>query len=103
MGIQRVKIASAFPIGWVMAVLISTAAASSGHGEWNQWLGGAARRLQAHGSRVDETAPHFKESWRRPLGSGFAGVSVFGTKITQLDLHWLMVTNLTNTFHLGLE
>lgn len=52
-------------------------AATDSH--WNQWLGGPARTLSVTDGAKNNRAPVFTELWRRPVGSGFAGLSVFGT------------------------
>lgn len=47
--------------------------------EWNQWLGGVGRSLAVTNFATGDRIPALVERWRRPLGSGFAGISVWGT------------------------
>lgn len=65
----------------LLGTLLWAATAGGAHArpEWNQWLGGPGRTLTAGVTPGADAPPKFSEAWRRPLGSGFAGLSVFGT------------------------
>lgn len=49
--------------------------------DWNQWLGGPTRQLTAHlpPNPSAPPPPHFTHLWKRPIGSGYAGISIAGT------------------------
>lgn len=47
--------------------------------EWGQWLGGPERNLGVALGVDSQRLPRFSERWRRPIGSGVAGLSVHGT------------------------
>jgi len=66
-------LAAALWVPWMVSVC------SASSGDWNQWLGGPQRTLQAAVELRAGSAPVFVEAWRRTLGSGYAGVSVCGT------------------------
>lgn len=63
-------------LGKVTSLFVAHASLVAG---WNQWLGGPERTLTARPSFTGGSPPAFVEVWRRPLGSGFAGLSVSGT------------------------
>lgn len=47
--------------------------------EWNQWLGGPGRSLSVTNPSTGDRVPVLTPRWRRPLGSGVAGISIWGT------------------------
>ncbi len=47
--------------------------------EWNQWLGGPSRTLTVGRRAVEDQPTTLTERWRRPLGSGFSWLSVWGS------------------------
>lgn len=57
---------------FALVILGSHASANS----WNQWLGNPGRTLMAPGPASKEGSPTFTRLWNRPLGSGFAGISI---------------------------
>ncbi|MBN8249289.1 MAG: PQQ-binding-like beta-propeller repeat protein, partial [Verrucomicrobia bacterium] len=61
-----------FWVSWIASVCVAST------GDWNQWLGGPQRMLRGDWGYAEGRAPVFAESWRRSMGSGYAGVSVCG-------------------------
>ncbi|MBN9691519.1 MAG: PQQ-like beta-propeller repeat protein [Verrucomicrobia bacterium] len=59
-------------------LLVTGATTTNSAPEWNQWLGGSGRQLTVPNIPAKSTAPEIQERWRRSLGSGFAGISIWG-------------------------
>lgn len=64
---------------WTTLCCMTLAAAEPSGTEWNQWLGGPGRTLTVARRELEDRPPTLTERWRRPLGSGFSGLSVWGT------------------------
>jgi len=63
----------------ILGVCLAQISPAPGATEWNQWLGGPGRTLSAEGRGTGDQPPTVSERWRRPLGSGFAGLSIWST------------------------